>query len=227
MSDISYSSQIRIAWKENWKHTSFRFHFLFTLALILGLTQFFPLYFDYLEARNGTMLNDVVLNLIPAHDVSMLVFFFLYTGVFICFLANLIHPRFLVVAFQTYAFVTIMRIVSLYFIHLDPPTGYICLREPVISQFFSTNGAICSKDLFFSGHVSSILSIYFSVNHKKFKTLLLICVVMISLFVMIQHVHYTIDVIAAYPFTWLCYRFSKKLVLKSDLTSSGNPIQKS
>lgn len=215
----SYSNQIRIAWSESWKHTNFRFHFFITLALILGLSQFFPFYFDYLEARDGTMLNDVVLNLIPAHDVSMLVFFFLYAGVVICFLANLIHPRFLVIAFQTYAFVTMMRIVSLFFIHLDPPIGYICLREPVISHFFSTNGAICSKDLFFSGHVSSILSIYFSIRQKKFKIILLICSIMISLLVMIQHVHYTIDVAAAYPFTWLCYWFSKKLVLKKGIDS--------
>ena len=215
MSITSYFTQTRIAWKEAWKSSNFKFHFFFTLALILGLTQFFPHFFDYLEARNGTRLNDPLLNLIPPNDVSMLVFFFLYTGVLICFMANLIHPRHLVLAFQTYAFVTMMRIVSLYFVCLEPPFGYIELGEPVLSNFFTTHGKICSKDLFFSGHFSSILSIYFSVTQKKYKYILLVFSIMVAVLVLVQHVHYTIDIVAALPFTWLCYWFSKKLVLKN------------
>jgi hypothetical protein len=212
---MSYSKRIRNAWGEAWKYKNFRIQALITLVLIIGIGRFFPFYFNYLEARDGTPLSDPLLDMIPAKDVSWMVFFCLYSGALITILCNLVHPKNFVLAFQTYAFVTIMRIISLYFVHLDPPAGYIELKEPVLSSFFTTDGKICSKDLFFSGHLSSILAAYYSVSQRQYKSILLVISVMVGLLVLVQHVHYTIDVIVAPPLTWLCYRFSRYTCLKN------------
>jgi len=70
------------------------------------------------------------------------------------------HPRLLLVVLETYCMVTALRILSIYFFPLHPPDGYMPLGEPV-AQLFARDHKIISKDLFFSGHVATILSLYF------------------------------------------------------------------
>jgi len=211
----SYSSKVRSGWRESWKNKNFRWQFILSCLTIIGLGLFFPGFFDYLQARNGKVLNDIIVDNIPPHDVSWMVFFLLYCGVIICLTFNFLHPKNLLIAFEVYALVTLMRIVTLSLVPLNPPIGYVELKEPVLSLLFTNNGRICSHDLFFSGHVTSALAMYYSVKQRLYKNILLIFSCMIGVLVLVQHVHYTIDVIVA-PFgTYLCYWFSKKYLVKN------------
>jgi hypothetical protein len=192
----------------------FQIQFITTLGVMLGLGFFFPWYFDFLESRNGPVINDWILNLIPATDVSWFTFFFLYMGLLIGVACNFFRPFHLLIAMQTYVLVTAMRIVTLYFFSLNPPAGYIELKDTVMSLFFTNDGRICSKDLFFSGHVSTILSVYFSVQQRAWKNGILLFAIMVGLLVLVQHVHYTIDVLVAPIATYGCYRVSKAILVK-------------
>jgi hypothetical protein len=215
MSDFTLENQpIGLSWKQAKSNQRFKIQFSFTCAVIVSIGLFFPEYFDFLEARNGKVLNDAILNMIQPIDVSWLTFFFLYFGLAIGISCNFFRPVDLLVAFQTYSLVTVMRIISLYFIPLNPPEGYIELKDPVLGLFFTNEGRICSKDLFFSGHVSTILSVYFSVQQRFWKNILLIFTVMTGVLVLVQHVHYTIDVIVAPVATYGCYMLSRKILLK-------------
>jgi hypothetical protein len=210
-STTSYSSEIAAAWREVWRYKSFRWQAIITLLTVLSFSVIFNRFFDFIEGRKGSLLNDFVLQLLPAYNVSWVVFFFLYTGILAGIYYHLIHPKTILIAFQTYVIVTLIRIGTISIWPLEPPVGYLPLREPFV-QLFTNGGRIISKDLFFSGHMSTILSLYFASHRKYVKTFLMLCSAMVGIMVLVQHVHYTIDVVFAIPATWFVYFICKKYI---------------
>jgi membrane-associated phospholipid phosphatase len=61
-------------------------------------------------------------------------------------------------------------------------------------------------DLFFSGHTALVFAIYL-LSGKKWPFLLLSIV--IGTLLVMQRVHYSIDVIAAFPFAWCAVSLSR------------------
>jgi hypothetical protein len=204
-------SVFKKAWKHAWEFPSFRMQAIITAIMVGSFPFLFGRFFDFVEARQGKLLNDYLLNMIPSLNVSWIVFFFLYSGIVIGLYYHLIHPKTILIVFQTYIIVTLVRIVTITLIPLEPPVGYLPLREPFV-QLFTTGGRIISKDLFFSGHMSTILSLYFGSHRKFVRTFLLFCSMMIGITILLQHVHYTIDVIVAVPATYAIYVFCKKFL---------------
>lgn len=209
MSHINTQPGISEAWKGAMKNTYFRWQFIISAALIYSFTLIFLHFFDFIEARTGTQLNDYLLQVLPAIDVSWAIFFILYSSIVVGLIAHLAHPKAILLIMQTYVLITFVRIGVITLFPLEPPFDYLPLREPVI-QFFTNGGKIISKDLFFSGHVSTIMSIYLGSHLPRTKKYLFACVWLMSLLLMVQHVHYTIDVLAAIPATWLVFKFCKK-----------------
>ena len=206
---ISFKFQIKNAWAHAWAFKSFRIQAIITLLCIISFSVIFYRFFEFVESRDGMKLNDYILTFLPAADVSWVVFAFLYSGIVFGIYFHLSHPKTILIIFQAYVIVTLLRVLTITLIPLEPPAGYIPLREPVV-QLFTAGGKIISKDLFFSGHMSTILTLLFSTHRKNVKAFLLLSSIMIGSMVLIQHVHYTIDVIAAIPATYLVYFISKK-----------------
>lgn len=202
-----------LEWSKAWKQPLFRGQFIVTLMVMVSFTIVFRRFLDYAESRQGLFMNDPLLDVIPVHDVTWVVFFFLYSGIVVGLLLCVPVPKLLLLAMQTYVLVTLLRICSITLVPLEPPAGYLPLKDPFV-QFFTSGERIISKDLFYSGHVSTISAVYFTVQHRIWKPVLLMFVIMVALLVMIQHVHYTIDVLVAPVMTWLCYRFSRDILLK-------------
>ncbi len=192
----------------------FRLQFIITLLVLSTFTFIFKHFFDYIESRTGTQLGDFLLDNIPAYNVSWGVFFVLYSAIVIGMYTHRAHPKTVLIILQTYILVTFVRMVTITLLPLEPPVGYLPLREPVV-QFFTNGGKIISKDLFFSGHVSTVLSVYLGTHLPKTKSVLFVCVVAMCVLLLVQHVHYTVDVIAALPATWLVYKFCKKFLVGS------------
>ncbi|MBK6399052.1 MAG: hypothetical protein IPF75_12550 [Bacteroidetes bacterium] len=202
------------AWKGAMNNRQFRWQFIITLLVLSTFTFIFKHFFDYIESRSGTQLGDFLLDNIPAYNVSWGVFFVLYSAIVIGMYTHRAHPKTVLIILQTYIIVTFVRMVTITLLPLEPPVGYLPLREPVV-QFFTNGGKIISKDLFFSGHVSTVLSVYLGTHLPKTKSVLFVCVVAMCVLLLVQHVHYTVDVIAALPATWLVYKFCKKFLVGS------------
>jgi len=97
------------------------------------------------------------------------------------------------------------RIVVMYLVPLEPPVDCIPLRDELLRH--TTYGdKVLTKDLFFSGHTASAVLLFHLVQDKWKSRFFLLMSVVIGAMVIIQHVHYTIDVIAAYFFAHLAYR---------------------
>ncbi len=209
MSHTNSQSSASEAWKGAMNNLNFRIQFISTMLVLSTFTFIFTSFFDFIEARSGTLLNDFVLNNIPSYNVSWGVFLVLYSAIVVGIYAHRAHPKTVLIILQTYILVTFVRMVTITLLPLEPPIGYHPLREPVV-QFFTNGGRIISRDLFFSGHVSTVMSVYLGTHIPKIKSFLFVCVIAICMLLLVQHVHYTIDVIVAIPATWLVFKFCKK-----------------
>ncbi|MFC2136330.1 phosphatase PAP2-related protein, partial [Bacteroidota bacterium] len=58
-------------------------------------------------------------------------------------------------------------------------------------------GEIYIKDLFFSGHTSTMFLLFLTAGSKNLRMVFLLLTILVAFCVIIQHVHYSIDVIAA------------------------------
>jgi hypothetical protein len=203
-----------VSWRQAWKSTAFRVHLVVTVAAVTAVAASAHLLFDFIEARSGPRLHDPLLDLLPSRDVSWIIFFFLYSGVVAGLYANLKKPLRLLLSFQAYVLVMLMRYTTLTLWPLDPPAGYMPLREPVVQLFFTSDGRIISRDLFFSGHMSTLLVLIFTVGPSLVRRMLVFFMVILAVLLLIQHVHYTIDILAAPPGAWLAYLLAKKITVR-------------
>ena len=105
-----------------------------------------------------------------------------------------------------------VRILAMYLLPLQPPEKMIILNDPFV-EFFGT-GQTLTKDLFFSGHTATLLILFLISEKKIIKTIFLISTIVVAIAVLLQHVHYTIDVFAAVFFTYTCYVVLEKLKMR-------------
>ena len=105
----------------------------------------------------------------------------------------------------------VVRIIAMYLLPLEPPQNMIMLNDPFV-EFFGT-GQTLTKDLFFSGHTATLFILFLVSEKKIIKTIFLVSTIIVAISVLLQHVHYTIDVFAAIFFTYACYKLIIKLRL--------------
>jgi hypothetical protein len=95
---------------------------------------------------------------------------------------------------------------------LDPPVGMVNLVDP-LSSVFSGN-AVITKDLFFSGHTTTMVLIFLCLEKRTDKRIALIAAFAVACLLLVQHIHYTIDVLAAPVVVYPCYRLTRYLFFK-------------
>nr|WP_283769986.1 phosphatase PAP2-related protein [Mucilaginibacter sp. Bleaf8] len=89
------------------------------------------------------------------------------------------------------------RILTITLIPLAAPLGLVELVDPLTGVFYGH--ATITKDLFFSGHTATLVAMYFCLPKKGERIAAIIASVAVGILLLVQHVHYTIDVLAA-PF---------------------------
>ena len=175
-----------------------------TLILLIATLIFFTHFINSVEARNGVELNDPVLKLFHPVDLSGFIFSIIYLSIIIGLITLLVDPKRLVIALQVYTLIVMIRIITLYLTPLNAPGNMIPLIDPIVNNFGT--GQLLTKDLFFSGHTATMFFLFLVSENKKIKLIFLLGFVIIAIAVLLQHVHYTIDVIAAPFFTYTAFR---------------------
>lgn len=195
-------------WAKALRKPQFIVQFAITLGGLGGLLLFTPGYLDFIQQRPGIYIHDPLLDAFPAHDISWFTFTFIMGGAFIAFAYLIFFPEYLILAVQTYMLVTWMRMLAIYFTPWQEPHATIPLKDPFMA-FFVYNHRVITRDLFFSGHVSFISSIALSMPNKLMKYIFWCFAVVVAVCILIQHVHYTVDVLFAPLFTLLAFGIVK------------------
>jgi hypothetical protein len=197
-------------WKQAWQERNFRIQLIASLSVLLLIALLIPHFFIFIQARNGYVLNDPVLQLLVHRDFSLLTFTLIYSAVITAIISFSFYPMLLLRGIQAYCLLLIVRVFCIWLVPLNDPSGMIILNDPFVG-YIGYRGAPISKDLFFSGHTSTLFLFFLAAPNRGLKSFFFIITLIVASCILIQHVHYTIDVIAAPFFSWFCYRicFSK------------------
>jgi hypothetical protein len=193
------------SWLETWKSGRFRLQTGLTLVFMVVLLSIFSRFLENVEVRPGVILVDPVLQLLAPRDVTWLTFSLIYLSLLIALASLVRHPRKFLLAIQGYTLLVLFRMACMYLLPLDPPPGMIPLKDPFV-EYFVGDGGILTKDLFFSGHTSTMFLLFLTASAPRFRAVFLTFTVMVGFCVLWQHVHYSVDVLAAPFFAYGAYR---------------------
>lgn len=198
------------AWQQALQDAAFKKKLIAGLALQTIILIALPFFFQHIEHRQGFILNDFVLASLPARNVSFPIFGLLWFIFVLFIIRSAQDPKLFITLLYGFVIVCLTRMITISFVQLNPPAKLIPLLDPVSNSFYG--GSFVTKDLFFSGHTATLWLFFLSFRRRIDKAVALFSTVAVGFLLLVQHVHYTIDVIAAPFFTTICYILAKKIV---------------
>ena len=174
--------------------------FLILIAfLFLVFLQFHETRVDYLEWG----ISDPLFPLLPRRDVSLLIIPLTY-GTIILYAVYQWKVKFALSRLMlSYGFLILFRIITLSIFPLKEPASIVILQDPFLNTFIYNHSI--DSDLFFSGHTGLLLICLFITKKWIFGILAFV----LGILLLIQRVHYTVDILGAIPFAYLTVILSK------------------
>jgi hypothetical protein len=197
-------------WRKALRIPEFRNSAALWLCSMIILGYIIPVFFNYLQRRpGGVVLADPLLDMIPPMDLSIPIFIVIYGTLFYIFLMALRNPTVFSTYLASYSVMMAIRIVMLWLTPFDPPKGLVPLIDPISFKLYG--GQVITRDLFFSGHTATSFLIFWTLTGRKERLTMLVLTVWLAVMLLIQHIHYSIDVVAAFPVSYTSYKIGKYL----------------
>jgi hypothetical protein len=201
-----------ITWREWVRTPGGRGVIAFCLVTLVGMVLFMPYYYrELLGPKQGYLLDDPVLNFFTPEDWSNSVNFILGLALVQTIVMYWKEPGVILTAVLTYCLVNILRALSMYSVTLEPPADMILLIDPISALFVYPDEAF-AKDLFFSGHVSTMMAMVFVERNRLWFWTKAGGTALMSLFLAWQHVHYTVDLVVAPIVAYLAYLGARRVI---------------
>lgn len=207
------SGVFEISWKEAWASNVFRRKLIIGWILHIAVLLYLPHFFAAIQQKQGVPINDFVLAFLPAVNMSPVIFALLYVTVIFTIFRSAQSPYLFLLYLWSTLFISLTRLVTNNWVSLEPPLGLVSLDDPILLPFYGPNGI--TKDLFYSGHTASVYLTYLILRRKKEKMIALMATIIVGISLLLQHIHYTIDVIFAPVFVYIVFVFAKKYTLPS------------
>lgn len=189
-------------WNNAIHNKRFVVQLVITSAALLSILLYLPHYFhSVIGPRPGRQLHDPILNLFMPQDFSVLIFTLIYLSLFIVLWGLIKKPYLIALGLSTYLIITITRMITMYLFTLEHPEGIIVLQDPFIDRV-AYGGNVFTKDLFFSGHVATLTLLGLVEERPWAKKIVFAGTLVVGVLILIQRVHYTIDVLAAPVITY-------------------------
>ena len=189
-------------WKEFYKNR--KTEIILTVVFLIIILIIFSNFLQFIEGREGVSLPDPILNLFNPIDLTWLTFGIIYASLIIAIINFVKDPDKLLLAIQCYSLMVVFRLIAMYLTPFSAPEKLLLLDDPFV-QFFGS-GQILTKDLFFSGHTATLFLFFLIADKKYLKIIFLSCTLVVAAAVILQHVHYTVDVFAAPFIAYTSYR---------------------
>jgi hypothetical protein len=202
---------ISLQWKQATAEKRFFTLLIIAPAYLIFLVVFLNWFLPYINQRPGIVLPDPLLSALPPVDLSKWLFSILYLSVSATFFYLIGYLERFLRTLITVALVYSLRILTLYLVPLDPPSGCIPLADPFMLHF-AYNGVVITKDLFFSGHTACMMMLLLAVQKRVLKISLAAGLIAVIIMLLLQHAHYTIDIMGAIIFTPVCWKISRRIL---------------
>jgi hypothetical protein len=160
--------------------------------------------------RIGSSINDIILDNIPTFDVNLV--FFEGFAVFLAFVFFLAvkKPQRAPFILKSFAVFVLIRSAFIILTHMGPPANELFFDPGAISKKLTVGG-----DLFFSSHTGlPFLTALIFWDHKTYRYLFLALSLVFGTVVLLGHLHYSIDVFAAFFITFGIYHISRTFFKK-------------
>jgi hypothetical protein len=207
----SYLGVVKQNWLVAWQNKVFKqnlFVGLILLVVTMILTSYF---FNYIETnKNGVILNDWVLQRIPALDASVFIVTIMGSAIFLFSIRAIANPNILITFLFALVLQLTTRMITISITEFFPPHGLIVLRDPMGSLLYQSH--FITRDLFYSGHTAIVCLLAFCSFNKRHKYYFLLAAMSVGILLLIQHVHYTIDVVCAPLFAFGGFWLSKRVL---------------
>ena len=214
--------QKETAWRVALSQPHFSKKAVLGIALNILVLILFPFFFQYIEQRDGRQLQDIVLNNIAAVNVSVFIFIIIWSTALLTLIRAIQQPEIFITFLFSFFILSLTGIATILLVPLNAPQGLIPLTDPLSNTFYG--GPFVTKDLFYSGHVATQFLMFLCLKKRMDKYLTALSTISVAILVLMQHVHYTIDVLAAPLFAYFCYtpgRIIGKRGIKFQTASSG------
>lgn len=197
-------------WKSNWQSSDYRKKLIIGLILISFILLLLPFFYQAIEQRNGISFNDYLLSWLPAYDLSIFIFTVIWSMTLLTFSRFKQDPGIFLTFLWGFILINLSRFVSIGLIPLNAPADLIPIHDPISNHFYGPK--FITKDLFFSGHTAAMFLMFLCLKKRTDKILALLATIIIGIAVLLQHVHYTMDVVMAPVITYFIWIGSKKIV---------------
>lgn len=186
--------------------------FFIASALFLAICVFvFIPFLDFHEARvdaGGILFSDPVFQFLPVADCSVSIFSITYGSLVLFLITNLRASDLISKLMVSYGLLLLIRMITLSVLPLKEPDTLVYLQDPFLNNLIYPGNI--DADLFFSGHTGMVFLLYF-LTRKWWYALLGI---LLGILLMIQRVHYSIDIIAAIPIALITVKLVDLFVIK-------------
>lgn len=202
------ASRITAAWADAWSSSKFRWT-LFA-ALVAGtaspvLTRWI---FSVVQRRPGLVPPEPLLPIIGPASVSTAIFTLLIGTMLLVAGGCLDRPLVLIRGVVAFEMLFTLRVITMMAVPLAAPPGGIPLHDP-LGQVFYPGGIPETKDLFFSGHTATVVLLVALVRTRPAKVAVAAVAIVVGALLLVQHAHWTVDVLAAPLFAALAWRLSR------------------
>ncbi len=197
-------------WKINLQSSDYRKKLIIGLILISFILLSLPFFFQAIEKRNGISFNDYLLSWLPAYDLSLYIFTVIWSMTLFTFSRFKQDPNIFLTFLWGFILINLSRFVFIGLIPLNAPADLIPIHDPISNHFYGPK--FITKDLFFSGHTAAMFLMFLCLKKRTDKVIALLATIIIGIAVLIQHVHYTVDVVMAPVITYFLWIGSKKIV---------------
>ncbi len=159
-------------------------------------------FLNHVEQREGLVFLDPIHTVLGPIDLTWPIFIMLYGALIVAIVAMARTPVILFRAIRAYTMLIGIRIICMWLLPLDPPSTMIALGDPLVQMFTSGTSVPPTRDLFFSGHTSILCVIGFVLPQRNWKIVFFSLATLVGIAVILQHVHYSIDVVVAPLAAW-------------------------
>lgn len=189
----------------NWKY------FISSILFLLLVAFLFNRFLAWNEAREGLHFDDPVFRWYKAKDYSWAIMLPLYAAILFFVIYFRKQPLVLTRLVTAYALAIAFRMVTLYILPFYADEDAVKLFDPILNNFVYPNNYV-TRDLFYSGHAALMLLMMWNMPKGRIRMIYLFITIIVSVFLVLQKVHFSIDILAAPIFSLIALTLTDRII---------------